>query len=122
MPRAWIGCVVGAQLGVRQRFSAVRLVCSSPSPHTASNWLNQFGGKLNKKQDPSKIDNIVFYICPQERQMLSLSTTSTFEYPYLDTMRENTKGIYFGGQGRCIILAAKADCDRLFRPLMLWSV
>lgn len=44
--------------------------------------------------------------------MLSLSTTSTFEYPYLDTMRGNTKEMCFGGQGRCIILAAKTDCDR----------
>lgn len=52
-----IGGVVGAQLGVRQRFSAVSLACSSPTPRTTSNWLNQFGGKLNKKQDPSKIDN-----------------------------------------------------------------
>lgn len=52
-----IGSVVGAQLGVRQRFSAVCLVGCSPTPHTTSNWLNQFGGKLNKKQDPSKIDN-----------------------------------------------------------------
>lgn len=45
------------RLGVRQRFSAVHLVCGSPSPHTTSNWQNQFGGKLQKKQDPSKIDN-----------------------------------------------------------------
>lgn len=52
-----IGSVVRAQLGVRQRFSAVRLVCCSPTPDTTSNWLNQFGGKLTKKQDPSKIDN-----------------------------------------------------------------
>lgn len=52
-----IGSVVGAQLGVRQRFTAVCLVCCSPTPHTTSNWLTQFGGKLNKKQDPSKIDN-----------------------------------------------------------------
>lgn len=47
--------------------------------------------------------------------MLSLSTTSTFEYPYLDTMGENTKGIYFGGQSRCIILPTKTGHDRLFR-------
>lgn len=52
-----IGSVVGAQLGVRQGFTAVCLVCGSPAPQTSSNWLNQFGGKLNKKQDPSKIHN-----------------------------------------------------------------
>lgn len=65
---------------------------------------------------------MVLYIRPQERQMLSLSTTSTFEYPYLDTMRQSTKGRYFGGQDGCIILAAKTDCDWPFTRLMLWEV
>lgn len=54
--------------------------------------------------------------------MLSLSTTSTFEYPYLDTMRPSTKGRYFGGQGGCIILATKTDRDWPFTRLMLWEV
>lgn len=56
-PVGLMGGVVGAQLGVGQGFSTVRLICGSPTPHTSSNWLNQFGGKLNKKQDPSKIHN-----------------------------------------------------------------
>lgn len=39
--------------------------------------------------------------------MLSHLATSTFEYLYLDTMGEYTKGLCFGGQGRCIILAVE---------------
>lgn len=59
--------------------------------------------------------------------MLLLSTTSTFEYPYLDTMGETIKGIYFGGQDRCIILAANMGpcsyscCDGLL-ILSPWNV
>lgn len=57
--------------------------------------------------------DIVFYICPQERQMLWLFTTSTFEYPYLDTMEARHKGVMFWRSRRCIILAAKTGQDRL---------
>lgn len=58
-------------------------------------WINLEGNLTRSRIPPKLTIGIVFYICPQERQMLSLSTTSTFEYPYLDTMRENTKADIF---------------------------
>lgn len=52
-----IDSVVGAQLGVRQGRTSVCPALSSATPHTDSNWPDQFGGKLNREQDPSKTDN-----------------------------------------------------------------
>lgn len=46
--------------------------------------------------------------------MLRLSTTSTCEWSDRDTMRENTKGRYFGGQVRCIIFGGKDGVGRDF--------
>lgn len=53
-------------------------------------------GNLTRSRIPPKLTiGIVFYICPQGRQMWWLSTTSTFEYPYSDTMGESTIGRIF---------------------------
>ena len=91
------------------------LRCLSLPPPTLLliGWINLEGNLTRSRIPPKLTIGIVFYICPQERQMLSLSTTSTFEYPYFNTMTESTKGICFGGQGRCIILAAKTHRRRL---------
>ncbi len=96
---------------------SVLFVALPPPTKLLIGWINLEGNLTRSRIPPKLTIGVVFYICPQERQMLSPSTTSAFEYPYLDTMRGNTKGIYFGGQGRCIILAVKMDCGRLVKLL-----
>lgn len=100
-------------------------VLAAPPPPTPLliGWINLEGNLTRSRIPPKLTIGIVFYICPQGRQMLLLSTTSTFEYPYLDTMGENTKGTYFGGQGRCRNLAVKSAlcCWSSFcRLLIVW--
>lgn len=45
----FVARVFGAQLGVRQRITAVCLVCSSPTPYVSFNWPSQFGGKTEQE-------------------------------------------------------------------------
>lgn len=49
----WVG------VGGSDRGSPLSVIAATaavlPAPQHTSNWPNQFGGKLNKEQDPSKI-------------------------------------------------------------------